>query len=271
MMKKLFARLFLYLALLTICGVAVTPCASGQTVSVEPTAIYRFRVSYWDGGTLLTGFFNEGTANGYSFDQEIFAPGDGALGMYVPPPGYLPDPAAGLVPLHRWTVIQNGWRTHYYYSTYYASHGSDYYYNGIAGWVYPPGTTVSPRFGLPLHQLTIFYSQDLGFWYGGSDYPNSNFVEPPPAHSSEQRDYFYQGLIAALPPKILDPQFPPTPNPFQFPTIWAVQFHAPDAPPGDGGGGSGGNSNSCNPSSGTVNACQHNGGLWDYDTCTCEY
>jgi len=273
-MKKFFARLFLYLTLFTICGVAVAPRASGQTVSVEPTAIYRFTVSIWDGGALLTPFFEEGTANGYSFDHEILSTtGFGPLGMYVPPPGYQPDPAAGLVPLHRWTVIQDGWRTHYYYSTYYTEQPSDRYYNGIAGWVYPPGQTTTNN-GLPLRSLSVFYSSDYGFWNGYSDYPNSYNVEFPPPIDPQKGGYQYQGLIAALPRATVDPHFPPLINPFPPPTAWAVQFHAPGTPPGgggEGGGGGGGNSNSCNPSSGTVNACQHNGGWWDYDTCTCQY
>lgn len=268
-MKKNFTRLFVSIILFTIFGVASLPRASGQTQLVIPTPLYRFEVSYWDGGHLLTGIYQEGLANGYSFDPIYYLFFDG-MGIYVPSPGYTPDPTSGLVPLHRWTVIQDGWRTYYYYSTNYSQQGPDYHYNGVAGYVFPPGQTeahVHDGFILPLNQLSVFYSQDLGFWngYGGTGY---GFVEPPPNRSGKA-PYVYQGVIAACPPTVYDPQFPPQPNPgANFSSEWRVLFYAPGTPPGGGGGGGGG---SCNPSSGTVNACHHNGGEWDYESCSCQY
>src|SRR3954451_11928489 len=228
-MKTKLKRLVFYLTLVAIFGVAAPPQVGGQSspVIVQPTRVYRFEVSYWDGGHLLTGIYSEGPANNYTFEPaSISVQGFGYLGMYVPPPGYTPDPSSGLIPLHRWTVIQDGWRTYYYYSVYYSNPGSDYHYNGIAGWVFPPQTTQS-RFGLPLTQLSVFYSQDLGFWngYGGIGF---GYVEQPPNRPGK-RSYVYQGVIAALPPAVLDPQST-VPSVFHS-SPWDVIFYPPLASP----------------------------------------
>lgn len=255
-MKKLSTRFFTLIAMLTFLGLAYPLRTSGQGIEVVPTPLYRFEVSYWDGGHLLTGYYQEGPANGYSYDPIPYPSVDG-LGIYVPPPGYVPGANSGLVPLHRWTVIQDGWRTHYYYSTYYTEQPSDRYYNGIAGYVYPPGTesifvpgTIQGVF--PLHQLSVFYSSDLGFWngYGGFAVPGNQYFELPPDRSGRS-SYGYQGIICAL---------PPANN-----SLYAKPFGP------SGGGGSGGENSGCNPPSSSLNACQHNGGWWDYDLCQCQY
>jgi hypothetical protein len=261
-MKKNFARLFISLALFTIFGVAAAPRASGQQnpVFVVPTPFYRFQVSYWDGGHLLTGYFGEGTANNYTYDPINYPTSDG-LGIYVPPSGYTPDPASGLVPLHRWAVIQNGWRTYFYYSTYYASYGGDYHYNGIAGYVFAPGrtSTINPFSGqsLPLHQLSVWYSQDLGFWNGYGSYGYSSYVEPPPNRSGKQ-PYYDQGIIAALPPGC------PQPNPPGSIGCgpYTIRFDPPPPPPPPG---------SCNTPQFIKNKCVQQGGWWDDETCECQY
>jgi len=248
--------------LFAVFGVASVPLASGQAgqIAVQPTALYRFEVSYWDGGHLLTSNYQEGTANGYTFDPFNYPTFDG-LGIYVPPSGYTPAPSTGLVALHRWTVIQGGWRTYFYYSTYYASHGSDYHYNGIAGWVFTPGRTsiTNPAFvqPLPLHQLSVWYSQDLGFWNGYGTYPG-NYVEPPPNRSGKN-PYYDQGVIAALPPACVDPQFPQPPPPGGVGCVYAMPFNPPPPPP------------TCNASQSTKNKCAQLGGWWDDETCSCQY
>lgn len=251
-MKKLSARFFILIAMLTFLCLA-SPQASGQSIEVVPTPLYRFEVSESDGGHLLTGYYQEGPANGYSYDPITYPNVDG-LGIYMPPSGYVPVENSGLVPLHRWTVIQNGWRTHYYYSTYYTEQPSDRYYNGIAGYVYPPGTQNIFVFGtsqgfFPLHQLSVFYSQDLGFWngYGGFVFPGNQYFESPPDSS-----YGYQGIICALPPA----------NNSLYVKAFVLS---------SGGSGGGGENSGCNPPSSSLNACQHNGGWWDYDLCQCQY
>jgi hypothetical protein len=267
--KKKFVRPFFYLALFTIFGVASAPRASGQTGPqfVGPTTLYRFQVSYWDGGHLLTGWYSEGPANNYTYDP-MNSPFLNGLGIYLPPAGYTPDPASGLVPLHRWLVIEDGWRTYFYYSTgYIDTTGTNYHYQGITGYVYPPGMTQSPS-GLELYQLSVFYSQDLGYWngFGGGGGNNFNFTEDPPNRPGKL-PYVYHGSACSMPFSFYNPQFPPSPNPGQ-PSIGMVLFYPPPPPP-SGGGGSGGGS--CTPPQGAVGACQHNGGWWDYESCQCEY
>lgn len=268
-MKKSLVRLFSCIALLTSLVTLISETSKAQSqqpVSVKPGEIYRFVVSFDDGGHLLTGIFQEGEANNYSFpdNQPLRANrgGFGYAGMYVPPSGYTPDPAIGLVPLHRWTVIQDGWRTHYYYSTYYTQQPPDRFYNGIAGWVFPPGTLTFR--GQELTQLSVWYSQSNGFW-NGTGIPGQDagyFIELPPNNT-----YGFQGDICAMPGAVIGTRYPPDPILSQA-TLFDVTFYPPAPPPPPPGGGGG---ESCNPSSGTVNACHHNGGEWDYGTCTCQY
>jgi hypothetical protein len=262
-MRKNFTR-FVLTILFTTFAFAGGLRASGQTAHVLPTTLYRFEVSPFDGGHLLTGHFEEGPANSYTYDP-IARDGLYALGIYVPPFGYTPDPSSGLVPLYRWTVIQDGWRTHYYYSTYYTQQPADRYFNGIAGYVFPPGTT--SRFGIGLQQLSVYYSTDLGFWNGlGS--PGYGFVESPP-NRPYRSPYVDQGIIAACPPAVWDPTLEPNIGP-PTGTPWDVIFYAPGSAPGSGGD-DGGTPPSCQPSSGQMNACTRFGGTWDYESCSCQY
>jgi hypothetical protein len=258
-MKKLSTHFFAAIALLVLVGFAFSQQANAQIVQVAPTPLYRFEVSYWDGGHLLTGVYLEGPANGYSYDPIPFPSNDG-LGIYVPPPGYEPlpgfFPGAPLVPLYRWTVIEDGWRTHYYYSIYYTDQPSNRYFNGIAGWVFQPNVTQATLGGfgpgqVPLYPLSVWYSSDLGFWNGYGGVPES--ADPPPNREGRS-PYGFQGWICRLPP-------------MSEAGILAVPF----APPGGGGGGGGGNNGDCNPPQSTLNACQHNGGWWNYEGCYCEY
>jgi hypothetical protein len=257
-MRKLSTRFFAAVVLLVLVGISFSGRASAQTVLVGPTPLYRFEVSYWDGGHLLTGIYLEGPANGYTYDPITYPSVDG-LGIYVPPPGYVPVRSSflanQLVPLYRWTVIQDGWRTHYYYSTYYTDQPPDRIFNGVAGWVFPVNvfeTIVPGALPIGLYPLSVYYSTDLGFWNGSGVPPGPN--EPPPNRPGKEPYYLQnEGLICNLPPASLG-------------TFLAVPFE----PPG-GGGNPGGNNGDCNPPSSSVNACQHNGGWWNYDTCECEY
>ena len=265
-MLKNFTRLFFSLTLLTVFGFIAAPDARAQTgpVIVQPTAIYRFQISYDDGGTLLTHVYNEGAANGHAFDP-FNNPYFNGMGIYRPPDGYTADPSTGLVRLHRWRVVQGGWRVYYYYSTYYDEHGSDYHYEGVAGWVFPQGTIAvfTPAFpnGLPVYPLSIWYSQDLGFWYGYGAYPGDNVEQPP--NRSGKANYFPQGFIAKLPPTCLDPQFG---NPVGTVCAYGMQFNPPPSSPPSGGSGG-----TCNASQAMISRCVQRGGDWDDETCSCMY
>ena len=266
-MKKNFLRLLLCLSVFTIFEFVTALPANGQSGGPEligATTLYRFQVSYEDGGHLLTGWYGEGPANGYAYDP-MDGPFPYGLGIYRSYPGYAPDPASGLVPLHRWLVIEDGWRTYFYYSTGYIDlTGTGYHYQGIQGYVYPPGMTQSPA-GVPLYQVSVFYSQDLGYWngFGGG---NGTIMESPP-NRPDKLPYVYHGIACAMPRSLFSPQFPPTPFFGQQSSEW-ILFYPPAPPPGGGGGNASG---SCTTPQGAAGACQHNGGWWDYETCTCEY
>lgn len=222
---------------------------------MTPTKLYRFQVSYSDGGHLLTGVYQDGVNYGYSYD-EIFG-----VGIYLPPAGYTADPSAGLVPLHQWTVIQNGWRTYYYYSPFYSTTlGSDYHYNGIVGWVYPAGTT-QPNPAFPpgsLTQLSVYYSQDLGYWNGYGVAGYAPFIVENPPNRPNKLNYVYQGIACALPQSQFDSQHPP--NPLVINHGWDVRFLPPPPPPP-----------SCNAGQGIKNKCAQLGGYWDNESCSCQY
>jgi hypothetical protein len=274
-MNKRIARMLAGLLLLTNFAFIAGPEAGGQQplppVGVRPTTFYRFRISNDDGGYLLTANFAEGVANGYTYDPISF-PDTHGLGIYAPPPGYTPDPTKNLRALHRWLVIQGGWRNYYYYSTYFYPHGSDYHYQGIAGYVFAPQQVLysNPAFiqGLfPLHQLSVYYSQDLGFWNGYGSFGFSGYIEPPPNRSGK-RPYVDQGIIAAMPPAMQDPQFP-IPSPPGGPNFtYDIAFFppaptptpTPTPPPG-----------SCSASQALKNRCAQLGGSWDDETCSCQY
>jgi hypothetical protein len=269
-MRRIIARLFGFSAVLMLLGLAMTQRVSAQDC-VIPTSCYRFfvsRIPPGDGGFLLTAYYPEGPANNYELDHILIAP-SGPLGIYYHPNnGNVPDPDSGLVPLYRWTVIQDGWRTHYYYSTYYTEQPPDRYFNGIAGYVFPPWQTTYNHFGvsLPLTPLRIWYSSDYGFWYGHGAGANPFFYESPPPVPFDKDPFHDQGIIAQLPQSIFDYWFPSFPGGPDFSSPWRVCFQAPG-----GGGGGGGNPPDCNPPSSSLNACQHNGGWWNYEGCYCEY
>ena len=259
-MLKNFTRLFFFLILFTVFGVIYSPHVRAQgPIGVLPTALYRFQISYWDGGHLLTHVFNEGAANGHTYDpftHPFFSP----LGIYRPPDGYTADPSSGLVPLHRWRVVQSGWRVYYYYSIYFSQHGSDYHYEGVAGWVFPPGTTSVPGVGAPLHPLHIWYSTDLGFWYEFRPQP----WESPPNRPGKA-NYLPLGQIASLPPACINPQFPsdvPTDGSCSF---YGRLFNPPPPPPPPPPPGS------CTAGAGIRSKCAQLGGYWDDESCSCQY
>lgn len=264
-MKRSLVRLFCCIVLLTGLIALMPESSKGQSsqpVIVQPTELYRFNISSSDGGYLLTGSFQEGLAWGYTpeplpmrANRSNFA----YMGIYVPPSGYTPDPAVGLVPLHRWLVIQNGWRNYYYYSTYYSNLGGDYHYHGIQGYVFPPGQTTFR--GIELTQMSSWYSQSWGYWNGTGAIPDDAgfFIEPPPPNHS----FAYQGKICAMPGAETGTRFPPPPG--QSPTIFDVTFSPPPPPPPPPPPGS------CGVPQFIRNKCAQLGGWWNDETCSCEY
>jgi hypothetical protein len=264
-MLKNFTRFFFYATLFAVFGVIYPPRVGAQTgpIFVQPTAFYRFEISANDGGYLLTHVFNEGAANGHPFVPFNNPTFDG-LGIYRPPDGYTADPSTGLVRLYRWRVVQNGWRVYYYYSTTYSEHGSDYFYEGVAGWVFPQGTvaTINPAFvePLPVYPLSIWYSTDLGFWYGFSIFPDTNAEQPP--FRSGKAGYYLQGTVASLPQTCIDPQFNPQPP---VGCAYAKLFNPPPPPPPPPP------PSSCDATLAMRRSCARLGGFWDDESCSCQY
>jgi hypothetical protein len=263
-MKRILVRLFCTIALfagfVSLIPTGVQGQAPQQAI-VQPTELYRFNVSASDGGFLLTGSWQEGLAWGYN---QPLAPmqmnrGNFAwMGIYVPPgPGWTPDPSAGLVPLHRWLVIQDGWRNYYYYSTFFSQHGSDYYYHGIQGYVLPANQTTFR--GTPVTKLSSWYSQSYGYWNGtGAPVADAGFFIELPPHSS----YAFHGTICTVPGAITSTRFPTPPV---FPTNWDVVFFAPQPPPPPPP------PPPCSASQSLINKCYQLGGMWNSEGCYCEY
>jgi hypothetical protein len=263
-MLKNFTRLFFFLTLFTVFGVIYPPhVGAQQPVGVFPTALYRFQISYADGGYLLTHYYAEGSANGHPDVTFIHPFFNAPMGIYRPPDGYTPDASSGLVRLHRWRVVQGGWRVYYYYSTYYAEHGSDYFYEGVAGWVFQPGLDRIPTNGAPLAPLNIWYSTDLGFWYEFRLFDDQTAEWPP--NRPGKNNYAPQGRIASLPPACINPEYPSQVTPGEYCVHYVVQFNPPPPPPPPPPPGT------CNASPAIKSRCFRFGGDWNNETCSCEY
>ncbi len=224
-MKKSLVRIFC--CILVLNGLFnLSPVTSKgqapQPVTVRPTELYRFRVSS-EGGFFLTGNFQEGVALGYvaeDLPMRMNRSNFPFMGIYVPPNGYTPDPSSGLVPLHRWLVVEDG-RTYYYYSTVLSLHGSNYTYQGIQGYVFPSGT---PTFrGFELTKMSVWYSQDHGYW-NGTGIPGADagfFIETPPLSGFE-----FHGQACSMVGAVTGNRFPPNPNQPPSP-IFDVTFNPP--------------------------------------------
>lgn len=108
--------------------------------------------------------------NGYDFQTYLtwFPWETDGFGRFPVPDGNVglisTQPLPGQVALHRWST-----RRGFYYSIYYAEHGGDYVYGGIAGYVWPPGDSR----GWPLYQ---FYSDEYGHYY--TNYKNEINCQP---------------------------------------------------------------------------------------------
>jgi hypothetical protein len=158
MMKQPSSMRLLCLALFLV----VSASAFAQdTISVPATTLHRFITQNATLGHFLTSNYAEGTGSPYNYAYQPF-PYQADIVPVVP--GYNPRPDQGLLPLYRWQVIESP-RIYYYYSIYYANHGSNYHFQGVAGYVMAPNDSR----GTPLH---FWYSQSYGYYYTLSgEYP----------------------------------------------------------------------------------------------------
>jgi hypothetical protein len=162
--KKISSIRLVSLALFFIfsAGIAQQSVLAQDSVTVQATPFYRFITQNATLGHFLTANFSEGTGYPYNYAYQPFPY---QADIVVGPAGYNPRPGQGLLPLYRWQVDQRP-RIYYYYSTVYANHGSNYRFQGLAGWVLPADGS---RGGTPLN---FWYSQSYGYYYTlNGEYP----------------------------------------------------------------------------------------------------
>jgi hypothetical protein len=136
-----------------------------NTISVQAVPFHRFITQNATLGHFLTANYSEGTGSPYNYAYQPF-PYQADIVPVVP--GYNPQPGQGLLPLYRWQVIQSP-RIYYYYSIYYNGNlGSNYHFQGVAGYV----LASNDWRGTPLQ---YWYSQNYGYYYTLSgEYPPGN-------------------------------------------------------------------------------------------------
>lgn len=259
-MNRLLLRVLCCLALITC---AATSLLAQTTTFVSPVPFYRFRVSDTNLGYLYTASFQEGVNAGFTPDGALHNP-NGIIGFVVVPPTQDSTPVAGqgLVPLHRLRVIESG-RAYWYLTTTLGTYGSNYTYEGIAGYAL---NLSDPR---PGFTLTAYYSQSFGYWFssGGERVPDAQYFSPygypPPGdclfvYYDPANGLYYcstynnHGSIAKL---MWDQS-----GLFQFTTPAPPPPPPPPPPPGE-----------CTAGAGVIAKCGQLGGTWNYETCSCDY
>jgi hypothetical protein len=248
-MKRHLLRALPLLVLL-LSGFALPRPAVGQQqpVWVFPQELYRFLISPNDLGYSLSALYQESIRDGFYYDGIVGS-------IYRPPAGYTPDPASGLVPLHRWIIVEDGWRVYTHHTTYPLTPPRNYTYGGILGYVFPP-TTTSHTFEsgvtASLTQMSMWYSQDYGV-FNGRGAPGYGSYELPP-----HRSFVYQGVIAAMPAPVggTRPDLCTDFGPFYycppFDGSSAVRFNPPPPPPPDNDGDGFNSSQDCNDSDASI-------------------
>ena len=211
MKKQLQSKLMIFLCFAAILFATSVESFAQTRIFVYPTQLYRFRISNTNLGYLLTQIYSEGVNHGYAYNGVVGS-------IYVPPAGYVPL-TSNLVPIHQWTVIQNG-RAYTYYSYVYSTQGSNYTYDGIRGYMFGPGlesVNMSQLPGQPpqnflLHKIYRRYSSSKGFWYPKGDPLSTNPVTYI-TESDPTSGFSDQGTVAGwLPtPYGTCPGCPPTP------------------------------------------------------------
>lgn len=155
MVKNTSSIRILCLALVLVLAGGISQTAFAQeSISVQAVPFHRFITQNATLGHFLTANFSEGTGNPYNYAYQPF-PYQADIVPVVP--GYAPRADQGLTPVYRWQVIESP-RIYYYYSIYYGNHGSDYHFQGIAGYAMAAN---DPR-GTPFH---YWYSQSYGYYY----------------------------------------------------------------------------------------------------------
>jgi len=156
MLKKLSSTRLLCLALFLVLSASAF---AQDSINVQATPLHRFIVNNSNLGHYLTPDFNGGVILNYAYQP---FPSQADIVPLVS--GYAPRGDQGLFPVHAWRV-QEGSRIYYYYTIYFASHGSNYTYLGIIGYGL---AKFDPR-GTRFH---YWYSQSKGYYYTlDNEYP----------------------------------------------------------------------------------------------------
>ena len=161
-MNKTSSFRLLCLALLLAVAAGIAPSALAQdTISVAAVPLHRFITQNESLGNFLTPNFSEGSCCPYNYR---YAPFPYQADIVPLVPGYTPRADQGLTPVHAWQVDQRP-RIYYYYSIFYAPHGSNYRYLGVIGYA----MARDDARGTPFH---YWYSQYYGYYYTLSgEYP----------------------------------------------------------------------------------------------------
>ncbi len=194
-MKKKSSTVVSGLCFLILSVLAGASGAQAQSQSVSPVPFERFIVSNVDLGTLLTANYSEGVNANF-----LYYPFPLSVGIVQPPAaGWTPTPGQGLIPLYRWKVHQNN-RWYYYYASAYATLGSGYTYEGVAGYVLPANGAYGGE------NLIADYSQSKGFYFRLTN-------ESIPGNYGNQFGFNYQGITCNLPYQSATYSFDPPPPP----------------------------------------------------------
>lgn len=155
-----------------LCLAALLLLAAGasaqNTITVQATPFYRFMTQDGTLGQFLTADYSEGTGSPYNYAYQPFP----AQADIVPlMPGYTPQANQGLLPLYRWQLVQSPW-IYYYSIDDSADLGSDYAFQGVAGYVLPNDGQYG---GTPLHNWS---SEQYGYSYtlDGEAPPDASFA-----------------------------------------------------------------------------------------------
>lgn len=247
---KPFSAVCLFTLLLGSVELTSPSTAVAQPVDIEPITFHRFRVSNHNRGYLLTHNYNEGAYAGFVYDPW---PSPAFTSDYVeivpsPGPGYTLQPGQYVMPLHRWRVTESG-RTYYYYSLWYSQHGSNYFYDGIAGYAFPP--SYNGENGMHFHELYIYYSQRYGYWYSlhrPEYWHYQTTLGQFPDGDVYNTSYRYHGVTA----KLLVKRICSTPTGVATGACPVFRFDPPPPPPPDNDGDGFNGAQDCNDSDNSI-------------------
>lgn len=250
------------LALTLVCALlaSVSPpevgAQFGSQLPSTPSTLLRFRVSNSNLGYMLTGIPERGSNLGYVNEGSVAAPFHPSGIVHPPAPDYTPAASEPLVPLYQWRVVQSG-RTYYYYATTIHSVGSNYYFEGLVGYVLPAGyDPQTHQRKLANVAINYYYSQRYGLWYTATR-PDIELGSCFPDTCTKSATSFrFQGVGFKIPIWSEGPFCDPVLN--SCPPVFMFDPPPPPPPPP-----------TCDPWE--EQSCYYQGGWWNSNTCSCDF